>query len=377
MEWLLNEDQLSIQEMVRKFVDKEIIPNAARLDKEHRFPWDIYNQICDMGLQCMPKPEEYGGPGFDLVTQVMVAMEICRGDIGVFGALAANGLAADTMLIAANDDQKKRFFDAINEGKPVAFAVTEPNAGSDVSGLAATATKDGDDYILNGTKVFITNGGVSGINIVYATIDKKLGAKGTTAFMVEADRPGFSVGKIEDKMGLNSSSTAELVFQDCRVPRENMIGEETKAFKYAMGALENGRLMVAAEAVGGAQMALEHAIKYSKERHQFGRPICDFQAIQFMLADCEIKIEAARSMLYTVASLKDAGHKVNAQISAVKAFASEMALEVAITASQVMGAYGYTKDYPAEKIIRDVRMCQIADGTSQIHREIIARALLK
>lgn len=375
-DFMFTEDQLEIKRMINDFIDREVLPRLAELDEGHKMPWDLYYKMCDMGIQCISCPEEYGGPAFDAVTSVIVSEAFGRGDRGIYGYCSANSLAAHMVMAAGNDEQKKMFFDIVNNRKLASFALTEPNSGSDSASITTTARREGDEYVLNGTKCFITNASYSSIFVVLATIDRSLGAKGITAFLVERDRPGLSSGKEEDKMGVRSSNTAELVLQDVRIPVSNRLGDEGGAFKYTMHSLTMGRITLAAGAVGGAQSALDHAIAYAKERVQFGKPIGKFQGIQFMLADMDMQIEAARALVYNTARLVDAGHDVTKEAAICKALATDTTMKVVIDAAQIFGGYGYMKDYPMEKMIRDAKIGQVVEGTNQIQRTVIARQLL-
>lgn len=377
MNLCLTEDQKDLQKLVADFVKKEIAPNAAFYDREGKFPWDLYNQAVEIGLHSITIPEEYGGMAFDTLTNVIVSEELARGCAGFADIMAGNGLASYPVLLAGREDQKKLFFDIVMQGKPAAFCLTEPNAGSDVAAVSTTARRDGDEYILNGSKVFITNGSVASVYTVFATVDKSKGIKGLTAFLVERDRPGVSTGKKEDKMGIRCADTAEVVFQDVRIPASNMLGKEGEGFKIAMQTIDIGRPVIAAIAVGLAQSALDYSIKYSKERLQFGKTISSFQAIQFMLADMAIEIEAARWLTYRAAYMMDAGLPFTKEAAMAKTFSSDVAMKVTTDAVQILGGYGYIKEYPVEKLMRDAKIFQIFEGTNQIQRVVIAGQLLK
>lgn len=377
MDHLYNEDQLAIQKMVREFVKKEVAPIVDQLDEGHEMPQDLYHKICEMGLQCPSCPEEYGGPNLDAVTTAIIAEEFGRADKGIYGYVSANSLAGYVVLAAGTDKQKKTFFDNINAGGLASFALTEPNAGSDAASIRTKAVREGDEYVLNGTKCFITNSSYAKLFVVLATVDSAKGAKGVTAFLVERDRPGLSIGKVEEKMGVRSSNTAEVVLEGVRIPVENRLGEEGKAFAYALNSLTIGRITVAAESVGLAQEALNQAVKYSKERMQFGKSISKFQGIQFMLADMEIKIEAARALVHAAAVKQDMGLDVTREAAVAKCYATDIAMEVAIDAAQVFGGYGYMREYPMEKMIRDAKIGQVVEGTNQVQRVVISKSLLK
>jgi butyryl-CoA dehydrogenase len=371
------EEQKSLQKLVREFTSKEITPVAKKYDHEGEFPWDLFNKVVDMGLHCMPAPEEYGGPGLDAVTCAILAEELAKGDAGFATTVAANGLASYPVLLAGNDTQKKLFFDILMQGKLAAFCLTEPNAGSDAGSVATTARREGEEYVLNGTKCFITNGGVASVYTVFATVDKGKGLKGLTAFLVERDRPGLSIGQEEDKMGIRSSNTTEVIFQDVRIPVANLLGKEGDGFKIAMQTLDISRPVVGALGVGLGQAAINYAVKYAKERIQFNKPIATFQAIQFMLADMAIAVESARWLVYRAAFLKDAGLPFTFESAMAKALGGDVAMRVSTDAVQIMGGYGYSREYPVEKLMRDAKILQIFEGTNQVQRMVIAGQLLK
>lgn len=372
-----DEDQLSLQKLVRDFTEKRIIPQAKKLDEGHAFPWDLYNEVVDMGLNAMNEPEEFGGPELNLVTCALLVEELSKGDAGFAVTVGANALASGPVMFGGTKEQKKIFYDIVNDGKLAAFCLTEPNAGCDAGAVATTAKKDGDEYVINGTKCFITCGGVAGIYTVIATTDKSKGNKGLTAFLVERDRPGITVGKEEDKMGIRSSNTTDVVFQEVRIPADHLIGKEGDGFKYAMMTLDKSRPLVGAQAVGVAQRALDIAVKYAKERIQFGKPIASKQAIAFMLADMATKIEVARAMVYHTCDLFDQGRPFTKESAIAKNFATDMAMQVTVDAVQILGGYGYSRDYPVEKLMRDVKVMQIFEGTNQVQRIVISNQLLR
>lgn len=378
MDFRLSEEQEMMRRMARDFADNEIAPYAQEWDKEDRFPEETVKKMHELGLMTIGVPAEYGGPGLDHVAQNIVTEEIARGDAGIATTMAASTLlAADPVLIAATHEQKKWFYGMQNEGAIAAFCLTEPGAGSDAGGLSTKCVKDGDYYILNGTKQFISNGGVAQLYTVFATLDKKLGYKGICAFMVDRNTPGISVGPKEDKLGIRSSNTTQVIFEDVRVPAKNLLGKEGEGFKIAMKTLDLSRASVAAMAVGVAQAAMEASVKYAKERTQFGKPIASFQAVQFMLADMIQYIHAARLLYLEASSRQDMGLPFTQIASLAKCFAGDTAMKVATDAVQIFGGYGYTKEYPVEKYFRDAKIMQIFEGTAQVQRLVIANDLLR
>lgn len=371
------DEQIDLQRLVREFTQKKVTPVAKELDEKAEFPWELYNEVFEMGLHAMNEPEEFGGPELDLVTCAMLVEELSKGDAGFAVSVGANALASGPVLFGGTQEQKKLFYDIVNQGKLAAFCLTEPNAGSDAGAVATTARREGDEYVINGTKCFITCGGVAGIYTVIASVDRSQGVKGLSAFLVERDRPGISVGKEEDKMGIRSSNTTDVIFQDVRIPASHLIGQEGDGFKLAMKTLDKSRPLVGAQAVGLAQAALDIAVKYAKERVQFGKPIASKQAIAFMLADMSIQIEVARSMVYRACSLFDQGKPFTRESAIAKTFATDMAMRVAVDAVQILGGYGYSKEYPVEKLMRDAKVMQIFEGTNQVQRIVISNQLLR
>ncbi len=376
---VLTDYQSDIQKMVREFVKKHVAPRAAEYDRTEEFPMENVKKMAEMGLMGVPIPEEYDGAGLDAVSYAIVIEEIAMACASTATLLAVHtSVGTMSILQFGNEEQKKRYVPAMASGEKIgAFALTEPDAGSDASRLSTTAVLDGDDYILNGTKSFITNGGPAEVYCVFATVDKSKGVKGITAFIVDKGTPGFSIGKKEEKMGIRASATVELVFENCRVPKKNLLGKEGEGFKVAMGLLDGGRVGIAALSVGIAQGAYDEALKYSKERKQFGKPICEQQAIAFMLADMAIEIEAARQLVYHAAALKDAGQPFGKEAAMAKTFASDVAVRVTTNAVQVFGGYGYSREYPVERMMRDAKITQIYEGTNQIQRIVIASHILK
>jgi len=367
-----------IKKMARDFAENEIAPFAQQWDRDDEFPWETVNKMFDLGLMTVGIPAEYGGAGLDHVSQNIVLEELARGDAGIATTMCGNTLLGpDPVLIAADHEQKKWWYDLQLQRKIAAIALTEPGAGSDVVGLSTKCKKVGDEYILNGTKQFITNGGLGGLLTVFATTDKSLGHKGMCSFMVDATTPGVSVGKKEDKLGIRSSHTVSLVFEDVRVPAKNLLGKEGDGFKIAMKTFDISRACVAAMAVGVSQAAFEAAAKYACERVQFGKPIIQLQGVGFMLADMAMAIEAGR-LLYLEASCKQDLHMPYTEAASLaKAFCGDNAMKVCTDAVQVFGGYGFTKDYPVEKYFRDAKIMQLYEGTSQVQRIVIANDIAK
>jgi butyryl-CoA dehydrogenase len=378
MNFVLTEEQEMTRKMVRDFAEKELKPGAEERDDQEKFSRAIFDQMGKLGLTGIPWPEEYGGAGCDFISYVIAVEELSRVDASTGTTLSAHtSLAGWPLYKYGSEEQKKKYLEPMALGEKLgAYALTEAAAGTDAANQSTTAKFDGDNYMLNGNKIFITNGGEAEIYIVFAVTDKEKKAKGISAFIVEKDMPGFSFGKKERKMGLRSSPTLELIFENCRVPKENLLGAEGEGFKIAMSTLDGGRNGIAAQAVGIAQGAMEEAINYAKSREQFGKPIANFQAISFMLADMGTKIEAARLLTYQAAYLESAGLSYGKASAMAKLFAAEMAMEVTINAVQVFGGYGYTKDYPVERYMRDAKITQIYEGTSEVQRLVISRYLL-
>jgi len=373
----LTEDQIALQKTLRKFVENEIVPVRAQYDEAEEFPWEVVKKMQDLGLNCIVAPEKYNGFYYDTVTQCMIAEELCRGCTGIALAVLTNCLASEPVLIAGNEEQRDWWFTrACQEGKLQAFAVTEPGAGSNVAGISTSAKKDGDYYILNGTKCFITNGGVASQFTVLATLDKTKEHKGMAFFIVDRDLEGISIGKKELKMGIRASNTVEVIFDNVKVHKKWLLGKEGEGFRIAMKTFDASRPLVGALAVGLAQGAYEFARDYAKERETFGRPIASYQAIQFMLADMAMKIEAARLLTQKASWLLDKGLPNTMAASFAKCFGADMCMEVTTNAVQILGGYGYTREYPVEKMMRDAKILQIFEGTSQIQRMVIAGHIL-
>jgi len=382
MDFSLTEEQKMLKTMVRDFAEKELEPIAAQIDEEARFPAESIKKMAELGLFGIPFPEEYGGSGGGIMESVVVHEEIARVCMATDTILGSSiGLAGYPLYEFGTEEQRQRFVVPVAKGEKLAcFALTEAGAGSDAAALATTATRQNGGYILNGTKLFITNGAEADIVVVFATIDKSLGYRGVTSFIVEKGTPGFSVGKLEHKLGIRASSTAELIFENCFVPEANRLGDEGRGFRIALEAIDSSRLSIAAQAVGIAQGAFDKALTYAKDRQQFGQPIANFQAIQWMLADMATQIDAARLLTYRGAYLQDKGlplRDISKECSMAKVFAAEMAMFVTTKAIQIYGGYGYVKDYPLERYFRDARIIEIYEGTSEMQRMTIARSLLR
>lgn len=379
MDYLLNEQQQMIRDLCRQIAKEKIAPIAGELDKTEKFPWEIMKILSQSDLFGVYIESQYGGLGGGVMELCVATEELSKGCGGIAVCYAASALGTYPIILFGNDEQKNKYLPDLAGGKKLAaFAITEPAAGSDASAIQTTAKKKGDHYILNGTKHFITNGGDAEIYVIIAMTDKTKGARGASAFIVEKGAEGFTFGKKEDKLGIRASSTRELIFTDCEVPKENLLSKEGMGFIVTMKTFDMSRPGVAAQAVGIAAGALEAAVKYSKERVQFGKPISSFQGVQFMLADMATQVEAARALVYAVARMIDAGCKDVAKVSAMaKLFASDTAMKVTTDAVQVFGGYGYMKEYPVEKYMRDAKITQIYEGTNQIQRSIIALQLIK
>jgi butyryl-CoA dehydrogenase len=379
MEYFLNEDQQMIKELAAKIAQEKVKPVAAKLDEEGIFPWEIVKILADSDLFGVYIEEKYGGFGKGCFELCLVVEELSKACGGVAVTYASSALGAYPIILFGSEEQKEKYLPPIASGKKLAaFGLTEPEAGSDARNIQTTAQKDGDYYILNGTKQWITNGGEAEIYTIIAMTDKKKGGRGASAFIVEKGTPGFDFGKKENKMGIRCSATRELIFNHCRVPKENLLAREGMGFVVAMKTLDYTRPGVAAQAVGIAQGALDCALQYSHERKQFGQPICSFQGIQFMLADMATQVEAARALVYTTARMIDAKVKNISKASAMcKLFASDVCMKVTTDAVQIYGGYGYMKEYPVEKMMRDAKITQIYEGTNQIQRGVIALELIK
>jgi butyryl-CoA dehydrogenase len=374
---LLSADQEAIRDAVRDFSQAELWPNAPKWDREHSFPKEAHQGLAALGAYGICVPEEHGGAGLDYLTLALVLEEIAAGDGGTSTAISVTNCPVNAILMRyGNAAQKKQWLEPLAQGLMLgAFCLTEPQAGSDASSLRTTARKDGDGYVIDGVKQFITSGKNGQVAIVIAVTDKGAGKRGMSAFIVPTDAPGYNVARLEDKLGQHSSDTAQINFDGCRIPMENLIGAEGEGYKIALGALEGGRIGIAAQSVGMARSAFDVALAYAKERQAFGGAIFDQQAVGFRLADCATQIEAARQLIWHAASLRDAGLPCLKEAAMAKLFASEMAERVCSAAIQTLGGYGYVNDFPLERIYRDVRVCQIYEGTSDIQKLLIQRAL--
>ncbi|MBF0466200.1 MAG: acyl-CoA dehydrogenase family protein [Nitrospirae bacterium] len=379
MDYFFTEEQIMIRDLARQIAEERVVPVRAELDEKEEFPRDIMKVIAQADLFGLFVPEQYGGLGKGAVELCIAVEELSRACLGVSTSYAANALGTFPILLFGTDTQKNTYLPDIAAGKKlVAFGLTEANAGSDAAGIQTTAVKDGDDYILNGTKQWITNGSEAEIYTIIAMTDKAKGARGASAFIVEKGTPGFTFGKKEKKMGIRASVTCELVFDNCRVPKENILGKEGMGFIVAMKTLDQSRIGVGAQGLGVAQGAFEEAVKFAKTRIQFEKPIISFQAIQHMIADMAIEIEAARALIYSVARFIDSGAKDITKPSAMaKTFATDIGMKVTTNALQVMGGSGYMRDYPVEKMMRDAKILQIYEGTNQIQRNVICQNLIK
>ncbi len=379
MNYFLTEEQQALRDLAREFAEGKIAPVALEYDHKGEFPWPVVKEMARMDFFRLWIPAEFDGMDGGVTSLVLVTEEFSKACGGIALALAGSALGTFPVLIAGTDEQKKKYLPDLASGDALAaFCLTEPEAGSDAGAIQTTAKKDGDYYVLNGTKHFITNGGVAKYYTVIASTDPSRGSRGASAFIVEDGTPGLIYGKKEDKMGIRASATCEVVFQDCRIPKENLLGREGQGFMVAMKTLDKSRPGVAAQALGIATGAFNHAVRYARTRHQFGVSIASFQAIQFMLADMATEIEAVRSLLYATAKMIDAGEKEYGKESAMcKVMAGDVAMRVTTDAVQIFGGYGYMKDYPIEKYMRDAKITQIYEGTNQIQRNVIARHVIK
>jgi butyryl-CoA dehydrogenase len=378
---LLSEDHLAVQDAIRTFVAAEIAPKAAEWDKTHHFPKNELRGLAELGCYGVAVPEADGGAGLDYMALAVILEEIAAGDGATSTIVSVNNCPVCSILMAfADADQKRRFLQPLARGEKLgAFCLTEPHVGSEAGGLKTTAVRrndgDGDHYVLNGVKQFITSGKNGDLAIVMAVTDKAAGKKGISAFIVPTDTPGYIVARVEDKMGQHASDTAQILFENCRIPADNRLGDEGMGLKIALSGLEGGRIGIASQSVGMARAAFDAALAYSKERIAFGVPIFSHQAVQFKLADMATQIEAARQLIWHAAALKDAGRPCLKEAAMAKLFASEAAESVCSSAIQVFGGYGYVSDFPVERIYRDVRVCQIYEGTSEVQKILIGRAL--
>ena len=379
MNFTLTREQELVRQMVREFAINEVKPIAAEIDQTERFPMENVEKMAKLGMLGIPFSKEYGGAGGDTLSYILTVEELSKvcGTTGVIVS-AHTSLCADLINKFGSKDQKAKYLTPLAKGEKLgAFGLTEPGAGTDASGQQTIATLDGDNYILNGSKIFITNGAVAETFIIFAMTDRSKGTKGISAFIVEKDFPGFSIGKHEDKLGIRGSSTTELVMQNCIVPKENLIGQEGRGFGIAMKTLDGGRIGIAAQALGIAEGALEEACNYMKERKQFGKPLSAFQGLQWMIADMDVRVESARLLVYKAAFLKEAGLPYSVDAARAKLVASEVAMEVTTKAVQIFGGYGYTKEYPVERMMRDAKITEIYEGTSEVQKMVIAGSALR
>ena len=378
MDFSLTEEQQLLKKTVREFAEAEIGPHAREWDEKQEFPRAVFTKLGDLGLMGVVWPAEYGGSGMSTLDYAIVMEELSRVDAGVALSVAAhNSLSSGHIFLAGTEEQKKKYLGPLARGEKIGcWGLTENSAGSDAGGTKTTAVRDGAHWVLNGSKTFITNGRVADTAVVMAVTDRAKGAKGISAFILERGMKGFRSGKKEDKLGVRSSDTSELVFEDCRVPAENLLGKEGSGFVDTLKILDRGRIGIAAFSIGIAQAALEASMTYSLGRRQFGHPIADFQAIQFKIADMATKVSAARLLAWQAASLRDAGKEHKVESSMAKLFASEAAVEIALDAVQIHGGYGYLKEYPVERYLRDSKLGTIGEGTSEVQRLVIARELL-
>jgi len=378
LDFELNEEQQLLRKTVREFAETEIGPHSREWDEAQAFPREIFGQLAELGLMGVCLPEEYGGAGLGTLEWALVMEELARVDAGVALSLAAHhGLAAAHLNLAASEEQKRRFLAPLAKGEKVGcWGLTEPGSGSDAGGMRTTAVRNGNHWVLNGSKCFITNGGVADTAVVMAVTDRSRGKKGVSAFVLERGTPGFSSGKKEDKLGVRCSDTSALVFEECRVPAEQQVGEEGMGFIDTLRILDKGRVGIAAFSLGISQASLDASLRYAREREQFGHALADFQAIQFKIAEMATRVEASRLLTWRAAALADAGRPLTAEASMAKLFSGEAAVQIALEAIQIHGGYGYIKEYPVERYLRDAKIGTIGEGTSEIQRMVIARQLL-
>ncbi len=379
MDFRMSEEHEMTRKMIREFAEKEIAPGAAERDEKEEFSRAIFDKMAEIGITGIPWPEEYGGEGSDFLSYAIAVEELSRVEAAAGTTLSAHvSLTCWPIYKYGNEEQKQKFLKPMAEGEKLgAYGLTEEQAGTDAASLRTTAVLEGDEYVVNGSKIFISNAGDAEIYVIFAITDKEKKARGISAFIVEKDTPGFTFGKKEKKMGLRASPTLELIFDNCRIPKENLLGKEGEGFKIAMSTLDGGRNGIAAQAVGIAQGALDAAVEYAGQRQQFGQPIATFQGISFMLADCATKIEAARLLTYQAAFLESEGLPYGKASSMAKLFASEAAMEVTTKVVQIFGGYGYTREYPVERFMRDAKITEIYEGTSEVQRMVISRYVMK
>ncbi|TCU75479.1 butyryl-CoA dehydrogenase [Tissierella praeacuta] len=379
MNFNLTKEQQMVRDVMKEFTEKEVKPIAADIDETERFPRETVDKMAKYNMLGIPFPVEYGGAGGDELAYAIAVEELSKACATTGVILSAHtSLGCWPIYKYGTEEQKQKYLIPLAKGEHLgAFGLTEPNAGTDAAGQQTTAMLDGDNYILNGSKIFITNGGQADTYIIFAMTDKSKGTRGISAFIVEKDCEGFSIGKIEEKMGIRASATAELIFQNCRIPKENLLGKEGEGFKIAMSTLDGGRIGIASQALGIAAGALDETVKYLKERQQFGRPLSKFQGIQWMVADMATEIEAARLLVYRAAYNKANNLPYNKEAAMAKLFAANCAMNVTTKCVQLFGGYGYTKDYPMERMMRDAKITEIYEGTSQVQQMVIAAQVLK
>ena len=379
MDFVLSKEQEMARTLFKEFAENEVKPLAQEVDETEHFPRETVEKMQKLGFMGIPQPKEYGGQGCDTLTYVLCVEELSKvcATTGVIVS-AHTSLATDPIKKFGTPEQKEKYLRPLASGKMLgAFGLTEPGAGTDASGQQTKAVLEGDHYVLNGSKIFITNGGEADVYIIFAMTDKSKGTKGISAFIVEKDFPGFRIGTKEKKMGIRGSSTTELIFENCIVPKENLLGQEGKGFSIAMATLDGGRIGIAAQALGIAEGALEETIAYVKERKQFGRPIAKFQNTQFQIADMATKVEAARYLVYRAAIAKDTKKRFSVEAAMAKLYAAEVAMEVTTKAVQLFGGYGYTREYPVERMMRDAKITEIYEGTSEVQRMVISSNVIK
>ncbi len=377
IDFSLTEDQIALQEMAREFAEKEMRPKAARYDQGHDFPEDVMKKAFEVGFLTCSVPSEYGGGGLGDLEMALVSEELARGCAGMYTTMMANSLAFTPILLFGTDEQKKKFFGPFTREMAFAsYCLTEREAGSDTSAIKTTARKIGSEYVINGSKCFITNGGVASLYVVFANSAPEKGARGLSVFCLLRDTPGITVGKVEDKMGQRASNTSELFFEDVRVPANHLLGREGLGFIVAMRTFDKTRAAVGAAGVGIARAALEYAIEYSKTRVQFGKPIASFQATAFKIAQMAMEVEAARLLVWRAAWLMDRGKPCGSESAMAKCFGSDVGMRNALEALQIFGGYGYMRDYPIEKLVRDAKLLQIYEGTNEIQRLVISREVI-
>lgn len=379
MDFMLTEQQIMMKKLFAEFAEKDVKPLAAEIDEEERFPKENVEKMKECKMLGIPFPREYGGAGADYLSYILAVEELSK--VCATSGVVLSGhtsLGTTPIYMFGTEEQKKKYLPDMCTGKKLgAFGLTEANAGTDAAGQQTTAVKDGDDYIINGSKIFITNAGEADVYIIFAMSDKSLGTRGISAFILEAGTPGFSIGKHEKKMGIRGSATCELIFNNVRLPKENLLGQEGKGFKIAMQTLDGGRIGIAAQALGIAQGAIDETVAYVKSRKQFGRALSKFQNTQFQLADMQTKVDAARLLVYRAAMCKEAGKSYTVEAAMAKLFAAEISMEVTTKAVQLFGGYGYTRDYPIERMMRDAKITEIYEGTSEVQRMVIGGAMVR